>query len=320
MSPAVDPLGYLLVHFVEDPDGYGEQVYFSLSDGDDPCTWTRLNGGEPVLRSDLGTTGVRDPYLVRGDGEFFVVATDLRIYGGDDAGWDAWTRRGSRQVVVWRSTDLITWTQPWTVEVAPPQAGMAWAPEALYDPHRGEFLVFWSSALYDEDDPDHSGAAYSRVLAAWTPDFRRIGAPRVLVDRGTDVIDTTILVEDGLVHRISKQESFAPDSDRIFHEVGPEIFSDGYRTVARRIAADLYDKVEAPLVFKDHHDDVWYLFVDQYSRRPQGYVGLRTTDLAGGRWEPIPPDRFHMPPDTKHGGVLPLRAGEWRRLLVAFAP
>jgi hypothetical protein len=49
-------------------------------------------------------------------------------------------------------------------------------------------------------------------------------------------------------------------------------------------------------------------------------VGLRTTDLAGGRWEPIPPDRFHMPPDTKHGGVLPLRAGEWRRLLAAFAP
>ena len=313
-----DPLGYLLVHFVEDPDGYGEQIYFSLSDGDDPCSWIRLNGGEPVLRSDLGTTGVRDPYLVRGADEFFIVATDLRIYGGDDAGWDAWTRHGSRRLVVWRSTDLVTWSPPWTLEVAPATAGMAWAPEALYDADRGEFLVFWSSKLYDADDEGHRGAAYSRVLAAWTPDFRTIGAPRVLVDRGTDVIDTTMLVEDGLVHRISKQESFAAGSDRIYHEVGPEIFSGDYRTVARRIGADLYDKVEAPLIFKDHHDDVWYLFVDQYSRRPQGYVGFSTTDLSTGRWEPIPADRFHMPPDTKHGGVLPLRETEWRRVREAY--
>jgi hypothetical protein len=314
-----DRFGYLLVHFVEDPDGYGERVYFSLSDGDDPCSWVRLNGGEPLLGSSLGTTGVRDPYVVRGRDEFFIVATDLRIYGGDDAGWKVWTRHGSRQIVVWRSTDLVTWSEPWALEVAPPTAGMAWAPEAVYDAGRDEFLVFWSSALYDVEDQEHRGAAYSRVLAAWTPDFRRIGDVRVLIDRGTDVIDTTMLIEDGLVHRISKQESFGADSDRVYHEVGPDLFSDHYRTVARRIGADLYDKLEAPLIFKDHHDDVWYLFVDQYSHRPQGYVGLRTTHLAGGRWEPIPPDRFRMPPDTKHGGVLPLRGGEWRRLREAYA-
>lgn len=315
-----DPFGYLLTHFVEDPDGYGEQVHLSLSDGDDPCSWVRLNGGRPVLRSDLGTTGVRDPFVVRGRDEFFIVATDLRIYGGDAAGWDAWTRHGSRDLVVWRSTDLVTWSEPWTLEVAPPTAGMAWAPEALYDADRGEFLVYWSSALYEPEDEEHRGAAYSRVLAAWTPDFRQLGEPRVLVDRGTAVIDTTMLIEDGVVHRISKQESFAADSDRVFHEVGPEIFSDRYRTVATRIGADLYDRLEAPLVFRDHHADVWYLFVDQYSRRPQGYVGFSTTELAEGRWEPIPSERFHMPPDTKHGGVLPLVGGEWRRLRDAFPP
>ena len=104
----------------------------------------------------------------------------------------------------------------------------------------------------------------------------------------------------------------------MFHEVGPEIFSDDYRTVAIRIGADLYDKLEAPLVFKDHHADRWYLFVDQYGRRPQGYVGFRTTDLVGGQWVPIPPERFHMPPDTKHGGVLPLRDGEWQRVSEAY--
>jgi hypothetical protein len=318
MSSA-DPFGYLLVHFVEDPEGHGEQVFFSLSDGDDPCTWARLNAGMPVLRSTLGTTGVRDPYVVRGPDEFFIIATDLRIYGGDGAGWDAWRRHGSRDIVVWRSTDLVTWSEPWSLEVAPPTAGMAWAPEALHDAGRGEFLVFWSSALYDADDEEHRGAAYSRVLAAWTSDFRSLDEPRVLIDRGADVIDTTMLVHDGVVHRISKQESFAADSERVFHEMGPEVFSDEYRTVATRIGADLHDKLEGPVLFGDHHDEIWYLFLDQYDHRPQGYVGFRTGDLTSGRWEPIPPDQFRMPPDTKHGGVLPLRGSEWRRLRDRYA-
>ncbi|WP_199421987.1 glycoside hydrolase family 43 protein [Actinotalea solisilvae] len=315
-----EPFGYLLVHFVEDPDGYGEQVYYSLSDGDDPCAFVRLNGGQPVLRSGLGTTGVRDPFVVRGDGEFFLVATDLRIYGGDDAGWDAWTRRGSRSILVWQSTDLVTWSEPWLLEVAPPTAGMAWAPEALYDAERGEFLLYWSSKLYAEDDVEHAGDAYSRVLAAWTTDFRRIGEPHVLVDRGEDVIDTTILVEDGVVHRVSKQESLAADSAKVFHEVGPSLLSDAFRTVATRIGADAYERLEGPVLFRAHGEDAWYLFLDQYDRRPQGYQGFRTTDLATGRWELLPRDRFHMPPDTKHGGVLPLRGDEWHRLAAAFGP
>ncbi|GIG29161.1 glycoside hydrolase family 43 protein [Cellulomonas marina] len=313
-----DPFGYLLVHFVEDPDGYGEQVHLSLSDGDDPLSWVRLNGGRPVLRSDVGTTGIRDPFVVRGAGEFFLVATDLRIYGGDDAGWDTWRRRGSRDVLVWRSEDLVGWIGPWTLTVAPPEAGMAWAPEAVFDPDRGEFLLFWSSALFAPDDEEHRGDGYSRVLAAWTRDFRTLGPVQVMVDLGTDVIDTTVLVQDGVVHRVSKQESFDEGSLRVHHEVGPGLLADGFRTVATRIGTDRYDRLEGPVLLKDHHEDVWYLFLDQYDRRPQGYVALRTTDLAGGRWEHVPADRFHLPPDTKHGGVLPLRGDEWDRLRAAY--
>jgi hypothetical protein len=141
----------------------------------------------------------------------------------------------------------------------------------------------------------------------------------VLVDRGADVIDTTILVQDGTVHRISKQESFGPESDRVFHEIGPDLESDDVRTVARRIGADRYTRLEGPVLFRDNHDDVWYLFLDQYDRRPQGYVALRTSDLAGGRWEWVPEDLFHLPANTKHGGVLPLRGDEWQRVRAAYA-
>ena len=311
--------GYLFVHHVEDPDGHGEQVFLSLSEGDDPLSWRRLNGGRPVLEPTLGTGGVRDPFVVRGDGEFFVLATDLRIYGGDRApdaaGWDAWTRHGARAVVVWRSTDLLTWSAPWLLEVAPPEAGMAWAPEATFDPGTGEFTLVWSSTLFDPADPGRTGDSYSRVLTARTRDFRRVTDVEVLIDRGVAVIDTTVHRVGDAVLRVSKDDSRRPDSLKLFAEVDR---GDGFRVVAERIADDLFPDVEAPVVVHDERRDRWYLLVDQFSVRPQGYLALTADDPLSGDWRPVPAGEFSLPANTKHGGILPLRAGEWRALAAAF--
>lgn len=84
-----DPYAYLLVHFLEDPDGYAERIYLDVSDGDNPHRWIPLNGGRPVLTSDIGTTGVRDPHIIRNPqtGMWYIIATDLRVFGGDNGGW-----------------------------------------------------------------------------------------------------------------------------------------------------------------------------------------------------------------------------------------
>lgn len=311
--------GYLMVHFVEDPDGHGERIFFSLSERDDPTRWRRLNGGKPVLESREGTTGVRDPFIVKGEGEYFIVATDLRIYGGDERGWDAWRRTGSRKLIVWRSTNLAHWSAPWALEVAPPEAGMAWAPEAIYDTQREEFLVYWSSTLFGPDDPEHTGSTYSCVLGGWTPDFRSVSAPQMMIDRGVDVIDTTIVVDAGEVHRISKEDSGLPASRRLFHEVGSGFFADDFTLVAERIADEAYRQVEGPLLFANPRDGRWYLFVDQFERRPQGYVALTTEDLHAG-WTLLPAEDFHIPADTKHGSVLRLRRSQWDLLRTTYPP
>ena len=56
--------GYLYVHFKRE-SADGEQLYFALSDGDDPLHFDELNGGQPVLYSVLGERAVRDPHIVR---------------------------------------------------------------------------------------------------------------------------------------------------------------------------------------------------------------------------------------------------------------
>lgn len=310
--------GWLLTHFVEDPDGHGEQVFFSLTPPSSPTRWVRLNNGEPVLESHIGTTGVRDPFLVRGADETFLIATDLRVYGGDERDWATWRRYGSRNIVVWRSKDLTTWSDPWLAELAPEGAGMAWAPEAYFDAADQSFVVYWSSTLYASSDRFREEDSYSRILTARTKNFRSFSESTVLIDRGRAVIDTTIVRHNGDEHRISKDDSRSPDSLRLFHEI---VESDGpSRILASRIGDDRYTDVEAPMVIHDPLTGRWYLWLDQYSTTPQGYVPLYTDDLRSGRWEFLPEQEYRMPAATKHGGVIAISGAEHDALVRAFPP
>ena len=321
------PYGYLLVHFVEDSQEHKEKVYLSLSVGDDPLRWRRLNGGEAILESTASATGVRDPFIVRRhDGEgFHVIATDLRIWDGfpdiDDIDWEALSRHGSRDLVIWDSPDLVTWSEPRYVTVAPPTAGMAWAPEAHYDPTSGDYLVYWSSRLYEPTDTDHQGDSYSRILVSRTRDFETFSPAEVYLDTGEEVIDMTVYVEDSTFEgEDARTHRFAKDNggDRgIFQESGPEFFGD-FSPVANRLGSVFHDGVEAPLIFRDNHEPRWYLWVDAFGLRPMGYRALTTTDLGGSKWQPVPEGDFHLPANTKHGGVIPLTRAEYDRLNAEF--
>lgn len=108
----------------------------SVSTNNNPGSWTQVNGGRPVLTSTVGQRGVRDPSIIRSrDGsKFWIIATDLRVY---PRGWDVgdeYTTRGSHGIVVWESNDLRTWSQPALRIVSPSNAGMTWAPDAIWDP------------------------------------------------------------------------------------------------------------------------------------------------------------------------------------------
>jgi uncharacterized protein (UPF0333 family) len=55
---AVDE-AYLFVHFTFTE----EKIHFSLSKGNNALDWQELNNGKPVFISNIGTTGLRDPYI-----------------------------------------------------------------------------------------------------------------------------------------------------------------------------------------------------------------------------------------------------------------
>lgn len=309
--------GYLYVHFKRE-SADGEQIHFALSDGDDPLHFDDLNGGRPVLFSTLGDRGVRDPHIVRspeGD-RFFMVATDLRVFERTD--WDRMQRWGSRSIMVWESDDLVDWGEGRLVEVAPPAAGNAWAPESVWDPEQGAYLVHWSSSLYD--DAAHEGPSYNRIMYATTRDFREFSAPRPWVDRGWNTIDATVIAHDGLYYRFLKDERArdggAPHGKSVFSETAASLTAERWEPLAEGIGLGAVKQGEGPLVYKSNTEDKWFLWIDEFTPERR-YVPFETTDLAGGEW--LPCTDVRLPADPCHGVVLPVTAAEHARLKAAWA-
>lgn len=307
--------GYLLVHFVEDPHSHAEKIFYSLSVGDDPLTWRRLGDG-PLLESTAGTTGVRDPHVVRGADRFYLMATDLRVWRPEGPDWSAFRHRGSRDVVVWESPDLLGWSEPRYLTVAPEGAGMAWAPEAIYDPAADDYLLFWSSGLASDGDPALGLTGDSRIMVARTRDFVTIEEPSTYLDLPGGVIDLTMLVTPSAVYRIAKHDDEAPGSVRIFQQRGTSVLASDFVTVAERVGHEIAPRLEGPLIFKHHHEDRWYLWLDRYATQAQGYLAFTTTDLDAGEWTPV--EGLDLPPSTKHGVVLPLRRHEYEAIEARF--
>ncbi|MEU5892247.1 family 43 glycosylhydrolase [Streptomyces sp. NPDC047461] len=310
--------GYMFSYFTGEGTSDGEQLYAALSKGNDPLKWRELNDGKPVLTSTLGEKGLRDPFIIRspeGD-KFYQIATDLRIYGNGD--WDASQRTGSKSIMVWESTDLVNWTNQRLVKVSPDAAGNTWAPEAYYDEKLGEYVVFWASKLYDNEA--HSGDTYNRMMYATTRDFYTFSEPKVWVDRGYSVIDSTVIQHDGTYFRLSKDErnnsSSTPNSKFIFEEKSDTLRNLSWTAVAEGIGKGEMSAAEGPLVFKSNTEEKWYAFLDEFGGR--GYIPFETTDLASGVWTPS--TGYDLPSKPRHGTVLPVTQAEYDRLLKTYQP
>ncbi|MBN2514270.1 MAG: hypothetical protein JXB18_15130 [Sedimentisphaerales bacterium] len=129
--------GYLFVMFRDEAPPMTEQICGLVSENG--RNWTALNNAEPVLISTVGEKGVRDSYLFRShhNRTFHLVATDLWI-NLTRHGWSRAQTAASQSIVVWDSEDIVHWSQPCLVKVAPDTAGCTWAPEAIYDAERGD--------------------------------------------------------------------------------------------------------------------------------------------------------------------------------------
>ncbi|GAA1666253.1 hypothetical protein GCM10009830_09900 [Glycomyces endophyticus] len=297
--------GYLMAHFIGEGTG-GEQIY--LSHSDNGLNWTDLNRSQIVLRSPIGTQGVRDPIIVRNQAgnRYWIVATDLRI--GSGTSWGDAANNGSRNLVVWESTDLVNWSTPWLLGVANSigDAGNAWAPEAIWDAAAGNFLLYWAT------NSTLNGVKKHRIWSARTTDFRTITAPQVYINlAGTEgLIDTQIVEVPASTggyryYRASKTTQIVIEGSNALT---------GTWTRLGDLANLTGGGVEGPMWQKFNDRTEWALWLDQYATG-RGYMPVLTTNpaaVSGYRTT----SGYSLGANLKrHGFVLNLTQAEETRVL-----
>lgn len=299
-------MAYLFTHFIgEQP--MGEQIYFSLSK--DGLHWEDLHGGSPVICSKVGECGLRDPFMIRkedGSG-FVIIATDLCIANGN--GWTAAVTEGSRCLAVMESEDLVHWTEPVLREVSVPEAGCTWAPEAIYDRQQGNYLVFWASMVQLEGDCEPK----QRIYCSRTEDFHSFTAAEVFLERDNDVIDSTMVYDDGIYYRFSKDET---EKD-IRTDCGTALDRASFRDISVP-ALEAINGVEGPEIYYLEERKQWCLILDRFASR-KGYMPLVCDSLRTMKFTPLGEDEFDMGKSMKrHGSVIAISQEEYRRMSEAF--
>lgn len=304
---------YLFAHFTgESPSG--EQIYFAVSE--DGLKWSDLNNSRPVLLSNLGDKGVRDPSLLRKqDGKFILLATDLRIANGK--GWDAARFHGSTSLVFWESTDLVNWSEPWMVDVAStiPGASCAWAPEAIYDEQTGDYFVYWATIS------PRDGVREARIYGARTKDFRTFTPPELYIERNGqgvgegDIIDTQIIEVQGAKHRYYRSSR----DSQITQEAADSIAGPWTRVGDLAHLGYTGRRVEGPILFQFNESPKWGLLVDQYAAG-KGYLPLVSADLEDPLgFRVVSTENYTLGASRKrHGGILNITRAEYDALLAKW--
>lgn len=297
---------YLFAYFTGNGAGQ-ESISFATSK--DGFSWETLNNKKPVLTSELGTKGLRDPFLLRsaeGD-RFFLIATDLCI--ASDGDWWKAQSKGSKAIMIWESEDLVHWSEQRMVTVNQSSAGCTWAPEAFYDERTGEYLVYFASRVGSDN------FAKQRVYYVKTRDFVHFTEPKVWIDYDFDTIDTTVIKEGKRYYRFTKYEG----ESRIILEYADSLLGTWTRIPSDSLFAQ--EGVEGPCCFALNPDDVqdgmrYALLLDNFVG--SGYYMMVTDDLSGAEF--IKKKGYSLPrPRPRHGTVIALTSKEYQRVQDAFS-
>lgn len=344
--------GYLFGHFTgQEWLASHEQIYFALSN--DGLNFKDMNGGNPVLTSEIGEKGVRDPYIYRspeGD-RFFLIATDLSVFyrGGWGETWSMITE-GSHSIVFWESTDLVNWSEPKLINVASENAGMAWAPEMIYDDATGQYIIYFSSCILDSNTKNKVVKPHA-VYYVTTRDFVNFSDTKLFIDNQTDnaqngqareIYDTTVIKigdyyysaskdggnneANGGIRIMKSKNLFDPQSwEKVLDldELGLDLSETGLSKLDN-------STLEGPEFFQYNKKDwadpnvpEYGLMADQYMNGT-GYLPLTITNIedidnSQNSWKLLSKSEYSFDKLTKrHGTIFRITKDEYERLKEAY--
>ncbi len=307
---------YLFAYFRNDAKSTnGENIFYAVSK--DGYNYESLNGGVPVANASQGTGHSRDPYIMKAqDGaeyKYYMVATDANTTNNYN----------NTGLHTWGSNDLITWDELANPQFATDKGGgsktitnMCWAPEAIWDPVAGKYMVYFSS-----NEADSAANESSKIWYSYTSDFKNFDEKQLLFDPGYGVIDADITpYKNGYVMMYKKEASSDPGAKKVWYtfKTGKSPSnSDGEYDAANAKVFESVTKTQAegPQVFPIAGTSSYGVLVDYFSNGGFGFS--YTSDFES--YSKISADNCsinHLNPS--HGCIIPISDMEYYNLSQAF--
>jgi len=281
---------YLFAYFTGN-DITQEAFRFALSD--DGFVYKALNSNNPIISSAAVSSsgGIRDPHILRGqNNDYLMVATDMV----SALGWNS-----NRAMILLKSTNLTDWTS--TVINIPntysqyAAADRVWAPQTIYDPSVGKYMVYFAMRLGSSD--------YDKIYYAYANStFTALeSAPKLLFDNsGLSTIDADIVLKDGVYNLFFKTEGNGNGIKRAYSTS----LTSGYVLYDKYLQSTT-NAVEGGCVFRMYNTDNWILMYDMYTSG--AYQFTISNDLINFS---VVPNTVSFDFTPRHGTIIPITAAE----------
>lgn len=309
---------YLFAYFRNDAKSTnGENVFYAVSK--DGYNYESLNGGVPVASASQGTGHSRDPYIMKAqDGaeyKYYMVATDANTTNNYN----------NTGLHTWGSNDLITWDELANPQFATDKGGgsktitnMCWAPEAIWDPVEGKYMVYFATS-----EADSAANESAKIYYSYTTDFRTFSEKQVLFDPGYGVIDADITpYKNGYVMLYKKEASSGTGAKKVWYTFktgkSPSNSDGEYDAANAKIFESATNtQAEGPEVFPISGTSSYGVLVDYFGSDGGGFGFSYTSDFES--YSKISADNCsinHLKPS--HGCVIPISDTEYYNLSQAF--
>lgn len=307
---------YLFAYFRNDAKSTnGENIFYAVSK--DGYNYESLNGGVPVASASQGTGHSRDPYIMKAqDGaeyKYYMVATDANTTNNYN----------NTGLHTWGSNDLITWDELANPQFATDKGGgsktitnMCWAPEAIWDPVAGKYMVYFAT-----NEADSAANESAKIYYSYTADFRTFTEKKVLFDPGYGVIDADITpYKNGYVMMYKKEAPSGTGAKKVWYTFktgkSPSNSDGEYDAANAKIFESATETVaEGPEVFPIAGTSSYGVLVDYFS--DGGFGFSYTSDFES--YSKISADNCsinHLNPS--HGCIIPISDMEYYNLSQAF--
>ncbi len=296
-SPKAASGGYLFAHMTK--QDYG-RLYYSIST--DGLRWTQLNGGKRVYEAYRG-----HPDITLGhDGRYYLLGN-----------------RRNRGITIWVSTDLLRWEPFRDVKVdmkkTPnfvPESGYQGAPKMFYDAASRQYILTWHTPSATKDPTAKEPFwASMRTLYVTSTDLTSFSDPKRLLPYEMATIDVIIRKEGTTYYAIIKDELY-PDytwpTGKTLRICSAPSITGPYSKPSPPVSPNFR---EAPCLIPRPDGTGWYLYYEQY---PGIQYGCSTAPSLKGPWYTVYYPKLTMPPEARHGCMIPITPNRYTAIMAAL--